>query len=137
MRSTTERSDLLGRLALHRTLGIAPHDELAWLATNGEPHSYAAGAVTTRQGEPEEWLQVVLSGHLTIRVDRGAGSRKIIEWRTGDVRVYAFCDAERLDSQFDRAIETVSRVARRAGRETQALFDPTIAQKYLDFCTGA
>jgi signal transduction histidine kinase len=43
------------------------------------------GAVTTRKAQPEEWLLIVLSGHLAIHVDRGAGSRKIIGWRGGDV----------------------------------------------------
>jgi signal transduction histidine kinase len=32
-----------------------------------------------------EGLHVVLDGHLTIHVDRGAGRRKIMEWRGGDV----------------------------------------------------
>src|SRR5437867_11480564 len=32
-----------------------------------------------------EGLHVVLSGHLSIHVDRGAGRRKIMEWRGGDV----------------------------------------------------
>ena len=76
---------LLARLAEHRSLGGAPPEELEWLATHGVPRSYAVGDVTTRKGQPEEWLQVVLSGHLAIHVDRGAGSRKIIGWRGGDV----------------------------------------------------
>jgi len=41
--------------------------------------------VTTRQAQPEEWLLVVLSGRLAIHADRGAGSRKVVEWRGGDV----------------------------------------------------
>jgi hypothetical protein len=39
----------------------------------------------TRKGQPEEWLQVVFAGRLAIHLDRGAGSRKIIDWRGGDV----------------------------------------------------
>ncbi len=39
----------------------------------------------TRKGQPEEWLRIVLSGHLAIHTDRGAGSRRIIGWRAGDV----------------------------------------------------
>ncbi len=41
--------------------------------------------MTTRKSQPEEWLHVAFTGHVAIHVDRGAGSRKIIEWRGGDV----------------------------------------------------
>ena len=41
--------------------------------------------MSTRKAQPEEWLLIVLSGHLAIHVDRGAGSRKIAGWREGDV----------------------------------------------------
>ncbi len=81
----TPPADLLARLTAHRSLGGAPPEELAWLATHGAPKSYAVGDVTTRKAHAEEWLHVVLSGHLAIHVDRGAGSRKIISWRGGDV----------------------------------------------------
>ena len=59
--------------------------ELAWLVANGGPQTHAVGDVTTRKGQPEQWLQIVLSGHLAIHTDRGAGSRRIIGWRGGDV----------------------------------------------------
>ena len=78
-------SMLLERLAEHRTLRTAPRQELAWLASHGSPHSFAPGEVSTRKAQPEEWLHVVLSGHLAIHVDRGAGSRKIVSWRAGEV----------------------------------------------------
>ena len=79
------RSDLVARLTEHRSLGGQPHEELSWLAANGSLRSYRVGDVTTRKAQPEEWLQIVLSGHLAIHVDRGAGSRKIIGWHGGDV----------------------------------------------------
>ena len=85
MTSDVARDDVLGRLAQHRALGAAPSEELTWLATNGARRTYSVGDVTTYKGQPEEWLQVVLSGRLAIRADRGAGSRKVIEWRGGDV----------------------------------------------------
>jgi signal transduction histidine kinase len=76
---------LLERLIQHRTVGAAPHEELVWLASHGSPRSFAVGDVSTRKAQAEEWLQIVLSGHLAIHTDRGAGSRRIISWRTGDV----------------------------------------------------
>jgi signal transduction histidine kinase len=77
--------DLLARLTHHRALGAAPREELAWLASHGIARSFAAGEISTRKAQPEEWLLIVLSGHLAIHVDRGAGSRKIAGWREGDV----------------------------------------------------
>ena len=80
-----EPPDLLARLSQHRSLGAAPREELAWLADHGILRLYRAGDVTTRKAHDEEWLHVVLSGRLAIHLDRGAGSRKIVEWRAGDV----------------------------------------------------
>jgi signal transduction histidine kinase len=76
---------LLARLAQHRALGTAPANERAWLAEHGVLHAFAVGDVITRKGEQATALHIVLSGHLVIRVDRGAGSHKIFEWRAGDV----------------------------------------------------
>jgi signal transduction histidine kinase len=76
---------LLERLTQHRALGGAPREELVWLASNGSPRSFAVGDVSTRRAQPEEWLHILLSGRLTIHADRGAGSRKIVSWRAGDV----------------------------------------------------
>jgi signal transduction histidine kinase len=73
------------RLAQHRSLGDAPVGEHAWLAAHGVLRSYGAGAVVTAKGEQAKNLLIVLVGHLVIRVDRGAGSHKIFEWRAGDV----------------------------------------------------
>ncbi len=80
-----EDPDLLARLAQHRLLGAAPRSELAWLAAHGVSRKLQPGDVTTHQGQQEEWLYVLFSGHIAIHLDRGAGSRKIIEWRDGDV----------------------------------------------------
>jgi signal transduction histidine kinase len=76
---------LLDRLTHHRALGDAPSEELAWLASHGVGRSFAVGETSTRKAQPEEWLLILLSGHLAIHVDRGAGSRKIAGWREGDV----------------------------------------------------
>jgi signal transduction histidine kinase len=41
--------------------------------------------VLTAKGTRVEGLFVILSGHITMSVDRGAGPHKIMEWRGGDV----------------------------------------------------
>ncbi|MGA8730287.1 MAG: ATP-binding protein [Terracidiphilus sp.] len=78
-------SDLIDRLVEHKTLGGAPREELVWLAAHGSLRRLGAGEVLSHKGVPVEGLYVVLAGHVSLSVDRGAGPQKMIEWRTGDV----------------------------------------------------
>ena len=78
-------ADLVDRLAGHKTIGAAPREELAWLASHGSVRHLNAGEVLTAKGVTVDGLFVVLSGSIAISVDRGAGLRKIMEWRGGDV----------------------------------------------------
>jgi len=78
-------SDLVERLATHRTVGSAPRAQLEWLAAHGKLKRFDAGEVVARAGDPVQALYVVLSGHFSIRVDRGGGPRKVMEWGAGDV----------------------------------------------------
>jgi signal transduction histidine kinase len=78
-------SELIDRLAEHKTLGAAPREELAWLAAHGSLRSLNAGEVLSHKGMQVEGLYVVLSGHVSLSVDRGSGPQKMIEWRAGDV----------------------------------------------------
>src|SRR5579862_8035710 len=77
--------DLIEQLAEHKTLGAAPREELAWLAAHGTLRNLRACEVLTAKGSPVEGLYVLLSGHVTLCVDRGSGPQKVIEWRGGDV----------------------------------------------------
>jgi signal transduction histidine kinase len=77
--------DLVDRLSRHRGLTGAPPEELAWLAAHGEVEHLAPGDVLTPKAGPVRGLYVVLSGHLSISVDRGTGPHKVMEWRAGDV----------------------------------------------------
>jgi signal transduction histidine kinase len=78
-------TDLVDRLAGHRTLGSAPVEELTWLASRGSVRHLSEGEVLTAKGTAVYGLFVVLTGHLAISVDRGAGRHKVMEWRAGDV----------------------------------------------------
>ena len=77
--------DLIDRLASHRTLGSAPREELGWLAAHGTLRRLETGEVLSHKGVLVEGLYVVLSGHVTLSVDRGSGPQKMIEWRAGEV----------------------------------------------------
>jgi signal transduction histidine kinase len=76
---------LVDRLASHRTVGGAPRAQLEWLAAHGELRTIAVGETTAVENEAITGLWVFLSGHVSIRVDRGAGPRKVMEWTGGDV----------------------------------------------------
>src|SRR3954468_6475680 len=78
-------TDLVDRLAAHRTLGVAPREELAWFASHGTLRHLNTGDVLTSKGEAVDGLYVVLSGRIAISVNRGTGLQKMIEWRPGDV----------------------------------------------------
>jgi signal transduction histidine kinase len=76
---------LVGRLSAHRTLAPVPRHEIEWVAGHAALRQLGTGAVLTPKQGPVEGLHIVLSGYLTIYVDHGAGRRKIMEWRAGDV----------------------------------------------------
>jgi signal transduction histidine kinase len=78
-------TDLVDRLAAHRTLAAAPRTELEWLAAHGAIRHLDDGDVMTTKGVPISGLFVFLSGQVAIFVDRGAGRHKAMEWRGGDV----------------------------------------------------
>ncbi len=73
--------DVAARLAGHKTLGSAPPEELAWLASHGSLRELQTGDVLTAKGAQVEGMFVVLSGRIAMFVDRGAGPHKIMEWR--------------------------------------------------------
>ncbi len=78
-------SPLVDRLAAHRMLADVPIAQLQWLASNGHLEQFATGDIVVRTGELMPELFVVLSGHLAIEVKRGAATRKLTEWRGGDI----------------------------------------------------
>jgi signal transduction histidine kinase len=85
--ATTPVADpgLLAQLAQHRALGKAPQSEHVWLATHGARCVYEVGDIITRKGEQAQQLNVMFTGHVVIRSDRGAGAHRIFEWKGGDV----------------------------------------------------
>jgi signal transduction histidine kinase len=78
-------TDLIDRLAAHKTVGAAPRRELEWLVAHGSLQHFDAGQVVGEKGVPVVNLFIVLTGHVAIFVDRGAGRHKVMEWRAGDV----------------------------------------------------
>lgn len=77
--------DLVRRLSEHKMLEQVPREELEWLATHGTFRMLNPGDVLSTKGEPVSGLFVILSGHISIYVDRGGGRNKLLEWRGGDI----------------------------------------------------
>ena len=78
-------ASLVERLAAHRTVGAVPREQLKWLANVGQLQVLEIGDVLTHSGGTVAGLFVILEGYLSIRVDRGAGPRIVMEWHGGDV----------------------------------------------------
>lgn len=76
--------DLVDRLADHALLGTVPREQIAWVAAHGRLRRLAAGEVFFKTGDKIDSLYLVLSGHIAIHMDRGAGRRKAMEWRDGE-----------------------------------------------------
>ena len=80
-----EATNLVDRLTAHKTLGAAPREELAWLAAHGVLRRLNDGDLMVTAGAPVDGLYILLTGHVDIFVDRGAGRHKVMDWRAGDV----------------------------------------------------
>jgi signal transduction histidine kinase len=103
--------ELIERLAAHRTLAAAPRQQLAWVAAHGRLVKFPAGHTLFRTGEPIVELSIVLAGRFSIRVHRGSGWRKVMEWRAGDVSgllPYSRMTATPGDTRTDEPTEIVS-----------------------------
>jgi signal-transduction protein with cAMP-binding, CBS, and nucleotidyltransferase domain len=74
-------TDLIDRLAAHKTVGAAPRKELEWLVAHGTLQQFDEGQMVGGKGVPVVNLFIVLAGHVAIFVDRGAGRHKVMEWR--------------------------------------------------------
>lgn len=77
--------DLMDRLAALSSLSKIPREELEWLVEHGSLETWDVESVVAKKGESIRKLWIILSGHIAIQVDRGAGPRRVMEWRTGDV----------------------------------------------------
>jgi signal transduction histidine kinase len=79
------REEIIQRLAAHRLVGSASRAELEWLADHGQLHRYAKGDLIARRDQPIVELSIVFSGRFAIHVDQRPGSRRVLEWRGGDL----------------------------------------------------
>jgi signal transduction histidine kinase len=77
---------IIERLSQHNRLRAVPLEELEWLAAHGEMRTLARGDLLSRAGDPRaaHHLNIVLSGRISVYVERPRVRRKIHEVRAGD-----------------------------------------------------
>ncbi|NVO86716.1 Crp/Fnr family transcriptional regulator, partial [Hymenobacter terrestris] len=75
-------SSLLNTVA---TFNDLPAETLAWLATHGELHDYADGAVIASPGDEAHYLMAVLAGTVQYYVVRGGNREPVFRLETGQV----------------------------------------------------
>ncbi len=78
-------AEIIDRLIAHKTVGQAPREELEWLAVHGTLRRLDVGDLLAPKGRPVEGLFIVLSGCISISLDRGSGPQRVMEWRQGEV----------------------------------------------------
>jgi signal transduction histidine kinase len=101
---------LVDRLAAHRTIGRAPREELAWIATHGTLRHFQEGEVVLRHNETVDALYVILSGRLSISLSRGARQSRVMEWQGGDITgilPYSRMEASPGQTVVEQPIETL------------------------------
>ena len=87
---TPSEPDLVALLAAHRVTGVAPRAELEWVAARATLRPYTAGETIVARGASDDELKglgcfIVVSGVISAFVDRGAGPKRVADWRAGDV----------------------------------------------------
>ena len=78
-------ADLVDRMAELPSLAEIPRVELEWIVAHGDFELREAGKVMAPKGKRIENLWIILSGRISVHVDRGVGPRRVIEWHAGDV----------------------------------------------------
>jgi signal transduction histidine kinase len=79
------KDELIDHLATMKVLAGVPREQLVWIAEHGVPSRLKQGTVFATKGSPMLGFSIVLDGHLAIRVDRGSGPHKVLEWHTGEM----------------------------------------------------
>jgi signal transduction histidine kinase len=79
---------LIERLAAFPSFSAIPRAQLEWLVSRGEIRHYRQGQPFSTKGQPIQDLYILLSGRMSIRLDRGGIARVVKEWKGGDVSGY-------------------------------------------------
>jgi signal transduction histidine kinase len=81
--STAE--ELLAKLRLVRVFEDQPREELLWFIAQCQEHRAAPGDIIMREGEPPEFMMVMLQGEMRARSEHGSPDGPVFTINTGDV----------------------------------------------------
>src|SRR5690242_17386803 len=81
--STAEK--LLAKLTLVRVFEDQPREELLWFIAQCQEHRAAPGDIIMREGEPPEFMMVMLQGEMRARSEHGSPDGPVFTINTGDV----------------------------------------------------
>jgi signal transduction histidine kinase len=104
-------AELVERLVALPALSGIPREELEWLVERGEFVSFEVGDAVVRKDEPLDRMLIVLSGHIAVHRDVGAGPRRVMDWQVGDVTgilPYSRAKSSRVDILLDEKTEVLS-----------------------------
>lgn len=76
---------IIDRLSAFENLAHIPRTEFQWLVEHGSYQVIEPGAIIAPKGKPVDYMYIMLSGKVAIRVDRGAGPKLVAVWEAGDV----------------------------------------------------
>ncbi len=82
---SSERQDLLAALRQIDIFSDLQDEQLRWFASSGEERTLAAGDVLIREGDPAEWLFVLLDGEIRGRRESGGPDGPGFVVRAGQV----------------------------------------------------
>lgn len=105
------RAELIGRLETFPALARLPKGEREWLVAHGELVAFKVGETALHKGDPLDRMFIVLSGHITVHRDRGAGPRWVMDWRPGDVTgilPYSRASVSTVDIHLDEETEVLA-----------------------------
>ena len=77
--------NLINRLTGLPKLSHLPQKELVWIVENGKFELFKPGKIIGPEGKIAEYLWIILSGIVAIRVDRGIGPKLVMQWHEGEV----------------------------------------------------
>jgi signal transduction histidine kinase len=80
-----QMDEAAGRLAALPLLQSVPREEIMWLLERGELRTHRAGDIIRTAGSPIQGMDIVLSGRLSLFVQRDGGWRRVLEAEPGYV----------------------------------------------------
>jgi signal transduction histidine kinase len=81
----TSPEELVAQLRKIQVFSDLPQDDLLWFVSRCEEHRAAVGEIIMREGDPANWMMVILEGEMRARSERGNADGPVFTVRGGEV----------------------------------------------------